>query len=512
MTVPASVSPTVVFATPTLAHQMSSHYHRSWTETLYLLWANGISTGTVVRGGDCFVDKARNKLVTDFLRTFPETQNFFFLDDDIGWPAEAVLELLQRPDPIIAGVYPKKGESRDFPCTLAVNADTGELIESEGMFLAVLAPTGFLRIKRNVLETLASQANMFEDITPKDGEYESYAYIFENGRGVDGHYWGEDYTFCRKASAAGFNIWIKPDITFQHQGIKTWEDRLSNHIHIFRQRAKAAIAGTDAETGEKFEVKKVQADDIRAQWAEKQLDWSGLESDPRTRGKFVDMDKDFWPIYDLCRPYTMTSIERMYDLYKAVEYVVKAGIPGAIVESGVWQGGSMMLVAHTLKRLGDEGRLLQLFDTFAGLPVPDPVIDIDSLGKGAEEQWKPGWAEAKLSVVKANMESTGHELVEYHEGFVQDTLPVHAAEQYAIVRLDTDWYASAVVELEVLWPRIAPGGLLIIDDYGHWLGVRKAVDEYFADKPVRMTRVDYSCRVIQKGIEPDPIAFREAAE
>ncbi len=512
VTAPGRVYPDVIFATPTLSHSFCVHYHRSIMETSWLCMAHGITTGVMIRPGDCFVDKARNKLVTDFLREFPGTPNFFFLDDDIGWPPEKVLEFIQRPDAVVAGAYPKKGEYRDFPCSLALDPNTGELIESQGLFLAIMAPTGFLRIKTPVLEKLAEQANLFEDITP-DGQYASYAYIFETGRGADGKYWGEDYTFCRKVADAGYHIWIDPDIAFKHQGIRTWEDRLSNHMETFRRRAKMIHAGVDPDDIEPtVDLKEVATKAVQQQWIDKELDTAGLHADPKTRAKYIDIDAEFWPIYDLCRPYTMTSIERMFDLYKSVQYVVQAGIPGAIVECGVWQGGAMMLVAHTLKRLGDNARLLQLFDTFRGLPFPDETIDIDALGWRAEDQWKPGWAEARLPEVVGNMASTGYTTVEYIEGMVEHTLAARAVEQYALVRLDTDWYASTKVELEVLWGRIAPGGLLHLDDYGHWLGCRKAADEFFAGKGVRMERVDYSGRTIQKPAVAIEGWLKEAAE
>jgi len=88
------------------------------------------------------------------------------------------------------------------------------------------------------------------------------------------------------------------------------------------------------------------------------------------RAKYADMDEAFWPIYDKVHEFTMTSVERLFDLYKSVEYVVKAGIPGDIIECGVWRGGSMMLVAHTLIGLRANNRVLQLFDTFRGYPIP----------------------------------------------------------------------------------------------------------------------------------------------
>jgi O-methyltransferase len=226
-------------------------------------------------------------------------------------------------------------------------------------------------------------------------------------------------------------------------------------------------------------------------------------SEPRKKGPtmFPDLEERFTFVHEPCKRFTMTSVERMYDLYKSVEYVSKREIPGDIVECGVWKGGSMMLVAHTLNMLRDQSRTLVLFDTFEGLPKPDIDKDIDCLGNNAAERWRENWAMASLDEVRINMASTGYpsSKVRFVKGMVEDTLADYDYNiPVALARLDTDWYASTKTELEKLWPRISLGGILIIDDYGHWLGAREAVDEYFADRTVKMTRVDYSCRVIQK--------------
>jgi len=258
---PKEMCPEVLFATPAVDHQFAVCFQRSMMETQWLLAQHGVTSGVLVRPGDCFVDKARNKLVGDFLVQFPYTENFFFLDDDIGWEPAKVLEFLRRPDPVVAGVYPKKSDSEDkWPCSFAVNEETGELYEDQGMYLAVLAPPGFMRIKRNVLETLAAQASVFED-REVDGRVVSYPYIFESGRGADGKYWGEDFTFCRKVREAGFPIWVDPNITFKHQGIRIWEDTLANALPVFRHRAKLYAEGKiDRETGDIIDdVEKSQA-------------------------------------------------------------------------------------------------------------------------------------------------------------------------------------------------------------------------------------------------------------
>jgi hypothetical protein len=222
---------------------------------------------------------------------------------------------------------------------------------------------------------------------------------------------------------------------------------------------------------------------------------------------YRDMDAAFAPILEQSRRFTMTSVERMYALYKAVEYIELARIPGAIVECGVWRGGSMMIALATLVMLGKTDREIYLFDTFEGLPRPDDDKDIDILGNRAINGWLPhsrgneqsNWAYASLDDVRANVAKTGYpaERIHFIKGMVEDTLPAQAPDKIALCRLDTDWYASTRHEMSHLYPRLAVGGTLIIDDYGHFRGARDAVDEYLSETetPLLLHRVDYSGRV-----------------
>jgi O-methyltransferase len=222
---------------------------------------------------------------------------------------------------------------------------------------------------------------------------------------------------------------------------------------------------------------------------------------------YRDLDPAFTPILELARRFTMTSVERMYALYKAVEYVEAARIPGAIVECGVWRGGSMMIALATLRALGKADRDIYLFDTFEGLPRPDDAKDIDILGNRAIHGWLPhsrgdeqsNWAYASLDDVRANVALTGYpsERIHFIKGMVENTIPAQAPNSIALCRLDTDWYASTRHEMIHLYPRIPVGGVLIIDDYGHFRGARDAVDEYLSETraPLLLHRVDYSGRV-----------------
>lgn len=203
------------------------------------------------------------------------------------------------------------------------------------------------------------------------------------------------------------------------------------------------------------------------------------------------------------RPYTMTSPERIAALCQSIAHVEKQRVPGAIVECGVWRGGSMMAAALALLQLGSTCRQLYLFDTFAGMPPPADV-DRDWRGRPAREQLDDFHvaAHCDLETTRAALGLAHYpwEKIIFIAGRVEETLPAEAPEQIAVLRLDTDWFESTYHELDTLYPRLADGGILIIDDYGHWQGARRAVDDYFARRGdrVEMHAIDYTARLIIK--------------
>jgi hypothetical protein len=207
------------------------------------------------------------------------------------------------------------------------------------------------------------------------------------------------------------------------------------------------------------------------------------------------------------RPFTMTSEERVVALLDAVRYLSRYDLQGAFVECGVWRGGSSMAAALALQAIGNTSRDLYLYDTFDGMSAPTEIDRVHS-GQSAADQLQATqlgtgiWCRAGLDEVQANLASTGYpaDRIRYVRGRVEDTIPATLPDMIALLRLDTDWYESTKHELEHLYPRLVPGGVLIIDDYGHWQGARKAVDEYFArlPTPVFLHRIDYTGRCVVK--------------
>ncbi len=204
---------------------------------------------------------------------------------------------------------------------------------------------------------------------------------------------------------------------------------------------------------------------------------------------------EFSRLHAAVRPYTECGNARLRSLYGAVQHVVAKGIPGDIVECGTAAGGSAAMMGLTLRSLGAR-RELWLFDTFEGLPPPsaaDPDHEIAELYTGA---FRGG-----IDEVGALLEQLGiRERTRMVKGLFQDTLPTAEVGAIALLHLDGDWYESILVCLEHLYDRVSPGGLIQFDDYGHWEGARKAVDEFLDRRGIRasLQRIDYSGRILVK--------------
>jgi O-methyltransferase len=220
----------------------------------------------------------------------------------------------------------------------------------------------------------------------------------------------------------------------------------------------------------------------------------------------ADFDKETVDTFKKVRPFTMTTPERIASLCNAVNYLVKNNIEGDFVECGVWRGGSTMAAIDTLMKAGDTSRTVYLYDTFEGMSEPTEH-DKELSGTAADTLMQTSvkedptsvWCYSTIEEVKANVATLNYptEKVHFIKGKVEDSIPQTMPGKIALLRLDTDFYESTKHELEHLYPLLVPGGVIIIDDYGHWEGARKAVDEYIAKHklPLLLNRIDYTGRI-----------------
>ncbi len=177
---------------------------------------------------------------------------------------------------------------------------------------------------------------------------------------------------------------------------------------------------------------------------------------------------------------TMAGLARLDNVQHCVTDVLEQGVPGDLVETGVWRGGVTILMRGILRAYGDTERTVWVADSFAGLPVPD--TERYEADRDYDLSTSAGYDYLAVSVdeVKANFARYGllDEQVRFLVGWFRDTLPTAPIEQISVLRLDGDLYESTMDALSALYPKLAAGGFLIVDDYWAWEPCRRAVDEY----------------------------------
>jgi O-methyltransferase len=200
--------------------------------------------------------------------------------------------------------------------------------------------------------------------------------------------------------------------------------------------------------------------------------------------------------------YTMTSDVKIYSLIKSFDYIKKYKIDGDFVECGVFTGGNIMLLKNLLN-INKLKKKIWSYDTFEGMTKPSSHdIKIDGTIASQKYLKKDKWSSCSLINVKKNFRKQKLDLrnVNFIKGKVEDTLKKskNLPKKISILRLDTDFYESTKAELNWLYPLVVKGGIIIIDDYGSWMGSKKATDEYFSNKLNYLHFIDHSARLIIK--------------
>lgn len=195
----------ITIATPMAQGVAEAGYIESLVATFKLLHHQGIKYDYITLSGDCFVDRARNRLVKRFLDS--NSEELIFIDADVSFDPVGFLRLMSHDVDVIGGVYRKKVERCEYPCTVKPQ------VSQDNILGALMLPTGFLRIKRSVFEAIdVDNYSVFGEEIP---EY------FTCGK-RDGRFKGEDVNFSKLLIDNGFDLWIEPNISFDHIGKKPY--------------------------------------------------------------------------------------------------------------------------------------------------------------------------------------------------------------------------------------------------------------------------------------------------
>jgi len=200
---------------------------------------------------------------------------------------------------------------------------------------------------------------------------------------------------------------------------------------------------------------------------------------------------------------TMGSKDNLSATILAARYVCKNKIEGDFVECGVWRGGHGIAAALTFNLYNIQKKVICL-DTFLGMTKPTDndfsnhnklkaISEFNYNSRGNHNAWCfASHEEVQANFLRAGVSKDDFQLI---KGDVAETLPKFKVNAISILRLDTDWYESTKTELEYLWPLLSVDGVLVVDDYGHWQGSKKAVDEFFeSTSSILFHAIDYTSR------------------
>lgn len=221
--------------------------------------------------------------------------------------------------------------------------------------------------------------------------------------------------------------------------------------------------------------------------------------DLRKREYFPDLRDDaFWRVMDECRSSTLINVDAMWNIWESVRSISGSNLPGSFVECGVFLGGSVRAALTFLGLMGDFARRFYLFDTFEGFP--EKTEETDTHGQIVKFAKHEDFEDVVRQTV-SHAEYPQH-LLKFVRGPVESTLrdTANVPDQIAYLRLDTDYYESTRVELEVLYPKVVSGGVCIVDDYGVFDGARRATEEFLdtlSPRPL-LHRVNWGVRAFVK--------------
>jgi O-methyltransferase len=213
------------------------------------------------------------------------------------------------------------------------------------------------------------------------------------------------------------------------------------------------------------------------------------EFDPRLREEGLD-----WP----GEAETMVGLKRLDNLEVCITNVLRQGVPGDLIETGVWRGGASIFMRAVLKAYGDTQRTVWLADSFQGLPKPDPE---EYPADAKDQSWKNAALAIPVEEVEANFRKYDllDDQVQFLVGWFRDTLPTAPMDKLAVLRLDGDMYESTIDALTYLYPKLSRGGYAIIDDYAI-PGCQAAVKDYRSTHQIKepLVSIDHYAKFWQR--------------
>jgi hypothetical protein len=208
----------LMIATPAYSGNVTIPYALSFSQTVGLLASNNIQVQPLITASGSLLVAERNRIVQAFWES--DCTHLLCIDADLGWAPQAVLAMLNTGKEFVAGCYPARGKVREFLFRPVKNKN-GTIVQDEThkhLLKMEYVPAGFMLIARSVIKKMQDKHPELY-YSPKDPRSkEESAYCFFNTEIWDGEFWGEDYTFCRKAREAGVEIWVDPLIQFDHAG------------------------------------------------------------------------------------------------------------------------------------------------------------------------------------------------------------------------------------------------------------------------------------------------------
>lgn len=210
----------VCYLIPCYGGAVFEKFFVSFIRSIVQMRNDGLDFSLETLANESLVTRARNNLVAKGM-TNGNATHFMFIDADVGFNTTDIYKLIAHDKDVMCGLYPKK----DYPIEYVVNREANEQPDENGLIKVVHAGTGFMLIKRDVIEKMfAHYANtkVIND-TGMDAKYEPNMYaLFDTAIGKDGRYLSEDYLFCERWRAMGGSVWVDTTVKLTHSGYHTF--------------------------------------------------------------------------------------------------------------------------------------------------------------------------------------------------------------------------------------------------------------------------------------------------